>query len=207
MRMRWLVTICVVVLLIGISSCIFRVKILTCLADFLIVNSELQRSDIIFLLNGGNDTRPFRAYELFKYDFAPKIVIAKAEDTSIVKMGVESGETDVAVKVMSALGVPSEKIVVVSYGKDVTSTRDEADVLRRYVKENAVKRVILVTSALHTRRAKWICEKQLSGLPVILEIATAPHCGFDETNWWKKEKGLTTLVNEYLKLFYYWVKY
>jgi uncharacterized SAM-binding protein YcdF (DUF218 family) len=65
----------------------------------------------------------------------------------------------------------------------------------------------LVTSAFHTRRAKWIFDRELAGTPVKLEMVAVPYAGFDQTDWWKNETGLITLNNEYIKLAYYFVKY
>ena len=66
---------------------------------------------------------------------------------------------------------------------------------------------MLVTSAFHTRRARWIFEKTLAGLPVRLQMVAVPYSDFNQTNWWKNENGLITLNNEYIKLFYYDFKY
>ncbi len=35
----------------------------------------------------------------------------------------------------------------------------------------------------------------------------APYRGFDETNWWKSERGLIEVTNELIKLVYYRVVY
>jgi uncharacterized SAM-binding protein YcdF (DUF218 family) len=89
----------------------------------------------------------------------------------------------------------------------VTSTFDEAATVRQYVQVHQTHRIILVTSAFHTRRARWTFEKVLAGLPVTLEMVAVPYAGFDQTNWWKNEAGLITLNNEYIKWFYYLFKY
>lgn len=197
----------ITLLLLGLLAYTFRFQILTSLADFLTVDDQLQPADVIFVLNGDIHTRPFRAAELFEEGLAPQIVIVKAENLPATEIGLFPDETEVNVNVMKKLGVPDENIVVLAPDEDATSTRDEAGILRRYVDENDIKRVILVTSAFHTRRAQWIFEKELSGSGVILEVAAAPHWKFDETNWWTREKGLTTLFEEYIKLFYYFAKY
>lgn len=185
----------------------FRSQILTGIADLLVVNDPLQPADIIFVLNGDYNTRPFRASELYEQGIAPIIVIARSEMLPAEELGLAPNDTDVSIGVMKALGVPPEKIVVLPVEGGTTSTFDEAIALRQYIESHNVHSLILLTSAFHTRRAKWIFDRELSGLPVRLEVAAVPHYGFDESDWWQSEDGLITLNNEYIKLVYYFVKY
>jgi len=196
----------VLVLLIALAYA-FRSQILTGMADLLVVNDPLQPADMIFVLNGDYNTRPFRASELYEQGLAPVIVIAKAEMLPAEKLGLAPNDTDVSINVMKKLGVPPEKIVVLPVEGGTTSTFDEAIALRQYIESHNVRSLILLTSAFHTRRAKWIFDRELAGLPVRTEVAAVPHYGFDESNWWQSEDGLITLNNETIKLAYYFLKY
>ena len=144
---------------------------------------------------------------MYKQGLAPVILIARSENTPTVDLGLVPNDTDLSVGVMEKLGVPAEKIIVLPFPGGVTSTFDEASALKQYVETHQAYRIILVTSAFHTRRARWTFEKVLAGLPVTLEMVAVPYDGFDQTNWWKNETGLITLNNEYIKLFYYLFKY
>ena len=197
----------VVLLLLVIFAYAFRTSILTGVADYLIVSDKLQSADILFLLNGDYNTRPFYASDLYKQGLAPTIVIARSENTPAVDLGLVRNDTDIAVGVMEKLGVPAGKIFVLPIPGGVTSTFDEAGALKQYIDANGVHSVILVTSAFHTRRAKWIFGRELAGLPVSLEMAAAPYPTFDQTNWWHNETGLITVNNEYIKLVFYFFKY
>jgi len=177
------------------------------MADLLVVNDPLQPADMIFVLNGDYNTRPFRASELYQQGLAPIIVIAQSEMLPAEKLGLAPNDTDVSINVMKKLGVPPEKIVVLPTEGGVTSTFDEANALRQYIEFHNIHSLILLTSAFHTRRAKWIFDRELAGLPVRLEVAAVPSYGFDESNWWQSEDGLITLNNEYIKLAYYFLKY
>ncbi len=190
-------------LLLVILAFAFRSQILTGIADYLIINDKLQPADVIFLLNSEVDTRPFRAAELYKQGLAPVIVIARAVDTPVVDLGLVPNDTDISVGVMEKLGVPAGKIIILPFPGGATSTFDEAVAFRGYAKAHQLHGIILVTSAFHTRRARWILQKALAGLPVTLEMVAIPYRDFDQTNWWKDETGLTTLNNEYIKLFFY----
>jgi uncharacterized SAM-binding protein YcdF (DUF218 family) len=195
-----------VILLLSLLTFLRR-PILTGAADVLIVNDAPHPADIIFLLNGDFNTRPVRAAELYKQGLAPRVVIARAESGAAVKLGLIPNETDISVGVMKRLGVPAEAITILPVTGGVTSTFDEARVLRDYVEENQVSRIILVTSEFHSRRAKWIFERELTGLHLSLEMAAVPYSTFDRTNWWTNENGLITLNNEYIKFIFYYIKY
>ncbi len=196
-----------VILLLVILVIVFRASLLTAVADGLIVNDDPQPADIIFLLNGDFNTRPFRASELYKQGLAPIIVIARSEDSPAVTMGLIPNETDISVGMLERTGVPPDKIVILPFSGGVTSTFDEAEALHGYIDSVHISRVMLVTSEFHTRRAKWIFERELSGLPVTLEMVAVPYSTFDRASWWKNESGLITLNNEYIKLVYYYFKY
>ena len=205
--LRNILTTGAVLLLLVILAFALRTQILTGFADYLIVSDKLQAADVIVLLNSEFNTRPFRASELYRQGFAPIILIARSESTPTVDMGLLPNDTDISVTVMEKLGIPADKIIVLPFPGGVTSTFDEASAVRQYVAAHQTYRIILVASAFQTRRARWIFEKVLAGLPVRLEMVAVPYAGFDQTNWWKNENGLITLNNEYIKWFYYLFKY
>jgi uncharacterized SAM-binding protein YcdF (DUF218 family) len=195
-------------LVLVILAWVFRARILTGIADGLIVSDSPQPADIIFLLNGDYNTRPFRAAELYAQKLAPLVVIAHAENTPAEELGLVPNSTDVAVGVMEKKGVPPADITVLPMIGGVTSTFDEAAVLRNYVQTHpGLRRVLLVTSLFHTRRTGWIFQRELSGLGVTLTMIAVPYSDFDRTNWWKNEAGMITLNNEYIKLMLYYFKY
>ncbi len=186
----------------------FRTSLLKGAAEYLIVNTRpLEPADLIFLLNGDYNTRPFQAGELYLRGLAPRIAVARIRSTPAEEMGLVQNETDISVQIMEKLGVPSDKILLLPFGDGVSSTFDEAVALHTYVRASGVQRVIIVTSAFHTRRTRWIVEKELAGSGVEIEMSPVPYGTFDVSNWWKSEDGLIALNNEYVKLFYYYWKY
>jgi uncharacterized SAM-binding protein YcdF (DUF218 family) len=185
-----------------------RTPILTGLANYLVnTDTPLEKADMIFVLNGDYNTRPFTASDLYQQGFAPLVAIAQAESSPAQLLGLEDNPTDIAVEVMKLRGVPSDKLLVLNDIGPVTSTFDEARALRNYIEAHKLNSVILVTSAFHTRRSRWIFERELDGVPVRLLVTAAPHSRFDASNWWQNEEGLIFLNNEYIKLIFYKIKY
>ena len=207
-RWRRIVSLTGIVLLLScLLAFAFRVRLLTGLASFLIIDDAPQAADMIFVLAGGIETRPFHAAELYQRGLGPLIAISRVEETPTVEMGLYPDPIDVMVSVMRELGVPDDDIIVLPFEGGASSTHDEAVALRHYVDAHAVERVILVTSAFHTRRGRWTIERELSDSSVTLQVSAAPEREFDEMNWWQRERGLISFTNEYIKLLYYLVRY
>jgi len=195
-------------LLVCLLAYTLRTPILSGLAKPLIAtDSPLQKADLIFVLNGDYNTRPFYASDLYRQGLSPLALIAQAESSPAELLGLEDNPTHIAVEVMQMKGIPKEAILILKENGPVTSTFDEARALRTYIETHEVHSVILLTSEFHTRRARWVFERELRGLPVRLEVAGAPHIGFDAGSWWQNESGLIYVNNEYIKLLFYWIKY
>ena len=208
MRLLKVITI-ILILLLVLGFLVFSVRssILSGLASILVVDDPLQPADLIFVLTGDEDTRPFHAATLYKQGLAPRIAVAQSEVTPTTELGLYPNSTDVVVRVLQELGIPDRDITVVKSNGGATSTRDEARLLRRYLAEHDVRRVIIVTSPFHTRRANWIFKRELSDLEAETQMSAAPQQKFNETNWWQSERGLLAFTNEYIKLFYYYAVY
>ena len=193
---------------LAVCAFAFRARLLTAAANYLVVETDpLRPADLIFVLNGDYNARPFRAGELYRQGIAMRIAIARVQGTPAEELGLVPNETDISVQVMEKLGVPSDRIVVLEVPGGVTSTYDEAVALRAYLAGSDVRRVVLVTSAFHTRRARWIFARQLAGLPVEIEVAAVPYGTFGPADWWRNEEGLVTFNNETIKLVYYYWKF
>lgn len=195
----------VAVLVLGAVVYVQRTEFLTMAALTLAAEDPLERADVIFVLSGGIDTRPYHAAGLYRHGFGRKIVLARAESRRAVRLGLVPNETDLTVRLLAKLGVPDSAIVVLRIPGGVTSTRDEARAFRAFVEANGVERAILVSSAHHGRRAKWIFARALGGLPVDLRMSSAAEAEFNEGNWWKVEDGLMAYAAEYLKLLHNFV--
>ncbi|MBI4540176.1 MAG: YdcF family protein [Gemmatimonadetes bacterium] len=201
-RLLWVATALVVA---GLGAYALRAPALAGLGRFLTVEDRLSPADLIYLLNGGLYTRPFYAKLLHGAGLAPRIATARLPDPPTVTLGIQPNSTDVAVRLLKELGVPDSAITVLTVPAGVTSTADEAQALRAFVDGGGVRRIIVVTSGYHTRRARWIFRKVFAGLPVEILMAPAANGQFDESNWWKSEQGLIAYVNEYLKIAHYLV--
>lgn len=174
---------------------------------FLVINDALESSDVIYVLNGDPNARPLQAARLFKEKLAPRVFIARAASSPLNELHVMPNTTDMAVAAMERLGVPESGITVLQMAKGVRSTYDEAALLRVYMEQSHMRRAIIVTSAFHTRRARWIFRRLLPENHFKVMMSATPDPKYNEGNWWRSEDGIIACNNEYLKLAYYWVHY
>jgi uncharacterized SAM-binding protein YcdF (DUF218 family) len=193
------------VLVLGSSlAYLAREPLLTAAARALTIDDAEAPADYLVVLGGNAETRPFAAAALYRQGFAPKVVIFRHQGERITDLGLAPTGDEVYRKVLELEGVPARAIVRLP--AEVDSSWDEARALQRFLTSHPARRIILVTSAEHTRRARWIFRKMLAGATVEVRTAPARHLGFDETNWWKHEDGVLAYLHEYLKLPAYWVR-
>jgi len=89
-----------------------------------------------------------------------------------------------------------------------TNTYEEALELKEYLEDGApVQSVIIVSSPYHMRRAQRAFQKVL-GERVRLQFAPVPfEMSSLEQRWWTAGWSRKMVVNEYLKILFYFVKY
>jgi uncharacterized SAM-binding protein YcdF (DUF218 family) len=156
----------------------------------LCVDSGNVSADVIVVLGGGlgSHERPQRAAELFKEHAAPHIIVSGGGDDEINR------------RLLLQAGVPAAAIQV--EGKSKT-TRENAEFTIKLLREQKLRRVIIVTSWYHSRRA-LACFGHYA--PEIKFYSRPAYAGFKRAD--RKEKGMSRHIYlEYAKLPGYWVCY
>jgi len=185
----------------------FRAVLLPIPARFLTVRDVLEPADVIYVLNGDPNLRPAHAARLYLMGLAPQVVIARAGDSPMVKLGLQLNTTDMCINVLRKLGVPQASIVELKSSGGVGSTFDEAQLLRTYAREHSLRRIIVVTSAFHTRRAGWIMRRVFRDTSAQIAMAPVEDPKYSPSNWWTREDGQVAVNDEYVKLVWYRLRY
>ncbi len=110
-------------------------------------------------------------------------------------------ESDLAIDWAVKQGWPRDWFVPVHM--DADSTVEEAKVLIPWLREHQLKRIIVVTSNYHTRRAGAIWRSLAKDFDV--RVAAAPSREFDPDQWWKTRRGRKVFVMEWQKTFAWWL--
>jgi|GEM_PF-2090726 len=159
------------------------------------------KSDILVAL-AGEYSRPAYAAELFAQGYAPDVWISRPEripsHARLEKFGVHlPAEEEIDMKILLAAGVPEDRIHL--YGHNASSTFEEAQALRADY-AYAGKKILIVTSRFHVRRARMIFRRSLPGaeIHVVAEPYDAP-----QGDWWKDKDLAENAVLETLKTIYF----
>ncbi|MEZ5942717.1 MAG: YdcF family protein [Planctomycetaceae bacterium] len=153
--------------------------------------------DVVFILGGDLETRPFVAAEIYRAGFARTLLVSQPQLHSNDFLGGRT-EGDLTVEVLDQLGVPETAIE--SLPIEVDSTRGEMVALRKYIHDHAIERVAIVSSDFHTRRIQWLVEQENANQEATVLIVSAPVDGNRPDDWWRSEKGLGVYLLETLKV-------
>ncbi len=177
--------------------------LLRLVAAVLVVHDHLERSDAIVVVAGGTPWREAMAATLFREGWAPRIIISwpliSHSIRELTTMGVRpldlQGESRL---VLEKYGVPSDRIIAVT--QPTKTTEPELDLVSTLAHANGYRRVILVTSAQHTRRVKliWSGESRKNGIEGIVVAARGNDLDLDE--WWQRRRVAEAVLHEYLGL-------
>jgi uncharacterized SAM-binding protein YcdF (DUF218 family) len=151
-------------------------------ASFWIVQDRIEPADIIIVI-GDDDFTADRAKEaaaLFHAGWAPQILASGR------MLRPYASIADYMARDLQSEGVPASAILRFSHRAD--NTREEAEGLGVLAEQKGWRRILLVTSNYHTRRARYIFRKVLPG-NVRLEVASAPDSDFNPAAWWETRRA------------------
>ncbi|MBF0280260.1 MAG: YdcF family protein [SAR324 cluster bacterium] len=174
-------------------------------ANFFTVNNAAKGADALVVLSGGMMNRLPYAIDLYQQEYAP-IVLITEEKKRVVSPKLKQlvgTNVDQAKKILQALEVNVDLIVVPSLKGGATSTFDEAYDILQYARQQHWHRIIIVTDSFHTRRALYAFEKVLGKTELLIQSIGAPNPIFDESNWWQTDSGISTYVLEGIKYLVY----
>lgn len=178
------------------------------IGQFLVVSDEPMKSGAIVVLSGSVPDRVLEAAELYKDGFSDRIILLRGMLSPAHKyveeqLGLDLPDNgEINALVLKKLGVPDEKITIVR--EDAESTEMEARVVKRLLNSIGIKRILLVTSKSHTRRAKMIFRSVL-GEDVEVRAIPSRYDDFEPLKWWKRRKDVRQVIFEYQKMLAFFI--
>ena len=188
----------IALLLLALCFILFYPFALQKMADLLMVQDRLARSDLIIVLGGDtNGERVREGVKLFKQGYADRLLMSGGP--VVYKLTLAQAMMQQAL----ALGIPPAAIVLQDRSQ---STREDALFSLPIAKKLSAKSVILVTSPYHTRRAAKVFRKVFlpEGIKVLVDQARPSV--FNPVCWWKRHEDTTDVVWEYCALVMYLFK-
>lgn len=188
-----------------VADYFFRESVLRSMATFLIREDSLQTADALFVLSGGGYDRGNEAVNIYHQGYVKSIVCTGGNPVYEFRVfNIDTLESDMTVANLKRQQIPDSAIVVLREG---TSTNEEAAIIFNYCKQHQLKRIMVLSSKIHSRRVKKVFAKQFNSEPVEIIVRGAFSSRYDEMLWWQSEDGLIALNNEWLKTVYYLLKY
>lgn len=166
----------------------------------------LVKADVIFVLAGSRLERPLEAVDLFTEGYAPLIVLSPGRPEPSEQLVRARGirfptDAELVRDVMVQMGIPSAAIVATEGFVD--NTAQEANLLRAMVRARGWRRVIVITSKYHTRRAGFAFRRGLEGTGGQAIVRASRHDNSDPARWWRLRPDLRFVASEWQKLIAY----
>jgi uncharacterized SAM-binding protein YcdF (DUF218 family) len=173
---------------------------------FLTKEDPLQKADAIAVLAGTSMDRPLEAADLYKDGYAPRIVLThemrEASYGALAARGVTvPAEADEQREILVRLGVPADAIVLPMRIHD--NTAQEAQTFRELAIKNGWRRIIVVTSKYHLRRAGFAIRREMGGTGVDVEMHGTRYEEVSPDRWWTTRSDLRWVLDEGAKLIAY----
>jgi len=180
-------------------------------ARLLIVKTDLASADAMVVMSGSATYRERAAWaaKLYREGRAPIVILTNDS----LKSGWDNKEQrnpyfyELAARELQQQGVPASKIQVVS--GIALGTYEESLGIRDYASAHQLKRLLIVTSAYHTRRTLWSLRHACDGSGIEIGI-DSPAPGWQTpapSRWWWRRWGWKVVAGEYVKLIYYSMRY
>ena len=166
-----------------------RHPILRFAAESWVVDEPLEHADALVVLSDDNfyADRATHAAQLFREGVAPTVVASGR------RLRPNAGISELMEHDLVERGVPREKIVRLSH--DADSTKEEAASAAKLAQEMHWKRIVVVTSNYHTRRARYIFSRVFP-TAITVKVASARDGSFDPERWWEKRESIKLFAHE-----------
>jgi len=184
-RLLFLMFFCFLIFLVYLA----RHPLLELAGSFWVVDQTPAASDAIVMLGDDNFSgdRATRAAELFKAGMAPRVVASGRYLRSYATIA-ELEQHD-----LTDRGVSADAVIRLEHRAE--DTREEAAAIAQLISARGWKRILLVTSNYHTRRALYICQRTFPPGTILL-VVSAPDSEYDPHSWWRTRTGLKIFGHE-----------
>jgi DUF218 domain len=183
-RVRLVVLILLILLFMGLAAKA---------GSFLLVD-EPRRSDVILVLAGETNRRPERALQLLAQGYGRHIVLDVPTDSIIYEF------TQLQLAQQYIHDLPQGASVSIC-PIDGLSTKDEARDAAKCMANEEAKRILIVTSDFHTRRALSTFRRELP------QYAFSSAAARDDeqygVKWWRHRQWAKTFVDEWMRLIWF----
>ena len=190
--------------MLAIFTTIFSTTLLTSYAKLFRIDNATKNADCILILSGNARTRPDKAAELIQKNFSTKLYYTDQKRLNHKHKEIIPYPFEIASQILATYNLSADIIPSIKGG--ATSTFDEAYDFAVFLKTHPMRHIILVTDAFHTARAHYAFSKILKAQgfkDIQIQMAAASNDDFNESSWWRSEKGISAYILEPVKYLFY----
>jgi len=183
---------------------LFIDPMLNAAGEYLVINDEPKKSDVIFV-PAGEFLRFMKAIKLLKAGLADRILINLEKSSAEVKAferryGTRFSGQAFVDHIMKVEGLTPLQVTIPD--ERSVSTEDDFAILKKYLERESFDSVIVTTSWYHMRRCQLTARRILDDdTRTYFVPANLP----DMNSFISRSKRIFGLFNAYMKLFYYYV--
>jgi uncharacterized SAM-binding protein YcdF (DUF218 family) len=168
---------------------LIRHPLLRVMGGALIRSDSPRASDAIVILSDDNyqANRAAKAAELLKAGWAPRVVASGRYLRPYASI------SQLEQRDLRERGVPASSIVL--FPHQARNTREECSALSPFLASRGWKRILIVTSNYHTRRADYICSRLLPA-GTALHVIAAEDYDYNPDDWWDSRSGTEIFFHE-----------
>jgi uncharacterized SAM-binding protein YcdF (DUF218 family) len=193
---RKFVFLCLAIASLAVLAGVFHGPILSGLGSYLVQSGLPENADIAVVLAGDSfGNRILKAAELVRQGYVPRALVSGPEGL------YGHHESDLAIPFAMKAGYPESYFV--PFEHQARSTLEEAQAIVPELRRLGVKRILLVTSDYHTRRAGKMFRAAAPDLTFL--VVAAPDFYFSAQGWWLNREGRKTFVTEWMKTVAEWM--
>jgi len=200
---RFLARAAAIVVALGLTSALL---FLPFAGRYLVAEDPLVPADAIFVLAGARAERWLEAVDLYREKWAPRLVLSsgrrEAAELRLRSLGIRyPSSEELARDAIVQLGVPDSAIAIMPTAVD--NTAQEAAALVARATESRWRRVIVVTSKYHTRRARFAFARAFKGSGIVIIMRGSRYDAATPARWWSDRADVRFVGSELVKLVLY----
>lgn len=152
--------------------------------NFLVINENPVKADIIIVLSGGGIERIDKGVQLYKHSYASHFMISNGQEDNLFQAALIKG-------------VPLNSVMLENKAR---STLDNAFYTIDIMTKHKLKSAIIVSSNFHMRRVKMNFSKAVGDKQITLRYISVDDHQYQPDQWWATKENRRTTIIEYVKI-------
>src|ERR1051325_2129820 len=189
--------------------CRILFPVLARLYESLACDDAVQTADLIFVFAGRIERKQY-GLELFRSGLAPVLLISvgRYEVSRMCNLDLEGVPELTALREQTPpderhffIELEKSKISIEKVKLPFWNTYGEALGLRRFLEDEEISRVIVISTDIHLRRVRTAIARAFRGKSIEFLYCPVPsHLSFKKADWWSRSKDRRYVFSEMLKL-------